>query len=104
MSLDARFQTMANKAHEAVATHGIHKHMQMNRPSLRTCDWTQNLKPLPTTPARHLGQRLTQSRLQSSAPQNPKNIACDADLRDANVHLASLKLQQSHHLLHMESR
>ena len=72
---------MANKAHEAVATHSIHKHMQMNRPSLRTCDWTQNLKPLPTTPTRHLGQRVTQSRPQSSAPQNPQNIACDADIR-----------------------
>ena len=69
LRLDARFQTIANNAHETAATRSTHKHMQTNRPRPRTRDWTQNLKPLPTTRTRHLAQRVTQSRPQSWAPQ-----------------------------------
>ena len=81
LRLDARFQTIANNTHETAATRSTHKHMQTNRPRPRTRDWTQNLKPLPTTRTRHLAQRVTQSRHQTWAPQNPQNIVCDANLR-----------------------
>ena len=51
-SLYATSQGSADNAHEARATQGSHWQAQVHHLGLRTCEWAQHLKPLPTTRTR----------------------------------------------------
>ena len=75
--------------------------MQTNRLRHHTCDWTQNLRALPTTRTRQLAQRSDTVTAKPGRRTTRKTSSTRTTFEGAFMHLASCKLQQSHHLQHI---
>ena len=102
LPLDATYQASADNAHETAASQDSYGHAQVNHLGLRTCDWTQRLKPLPTTRTRQspgkTGMGMSRSTawdfallsgrdVRSYAPATGRNVSsqCRQRARDSRL-------------------